>query len=489
MDISQNSDAAPRVLLIDLDNCPAQLNQLVQAVVHFTRVVVCYGGFEPKIQLSQLCLLAPALVEGRLAIESMERKGKNAADFGLTFWAGRLLVEMSPETEFLVLSQDGDLDYLIDMLRRAGRKVARVDGNTYSGFTATATHQDSLPDAADTAGSGSSLEIAAEDYLTVHINGRRARPARRFTLLNSIRSHFKGSGIDPDAILQELLRRGVLSLGRGGQVIYRDRLHTSSPASLPDTMSDRNVTDPVFVAAPPVAHEEVTILADTHDAETNGVPGIAGPTDEYYLAHIVNQRGRPTRRPTLLNSIRSYFKGQLTVEPEAVMAELFRRGVVTQNRGGILHYHTAHAPITTVKENQDTEVTAVIIETQPTTNLPHSDDSPPSETVDKELFPVAPADDTNMTSEIGIDLQGKVDAGAEHDIESDTIKIYTATMDAVEDQIKKSPRSRSATTTSSRASASKTKAPATGTTAREIHTARRRSTKPEIASEVDSTIT
>ncbi|CAK0751887.1 hypothetical protein CCP3SC15_170026 [Gammaproteobacteria bacterium] len=423
MDTAQTPANMPRVVLIDLDNCPTQLAHLPQAVAHFTRVVVCYGGFEPKIQLAQLGLLAPALVEGRLAIEPMERKGKNAADFGLTFWAGRLLAEMPPETEFLVLSQDTDLDYLMDMLRRAGRKAERLDGNSYPGFGVAATVQDTSSANTDNALAGNgtplSLEAAAEDYRAVHITGRRTRPARRLTLINSIRSHFKGSvGIDSEAVLQELIRRGVLSMGRGGQVLYRDRVHscliqerpTSTPAPIPvpvpipaptvtskpaatlpvpvsttsapnavgtvETMGvsaqalparDSTSTTVPLVAIPePIVEQEkgTTVVTDI-PVSTAAVPtvspttisfplvaavemvpiiGITGPTDEYFVVHIANQRSRPGRRVTLLNSIRSYFKGQPTVDPEAVMAELFRRGVVSQNRGGLLRYHDRPTP-------------------------------------------------------------------------------------------------------------------------------------------------
>ncbi len=50
----------------------------------------------------------------------MEKRGRNAADFGLAFWAGGLAAELPPETEFIILSQDGDLDHVLSFLRSAG---------------------------------------------------------------------------------------------------------------------------------------------------------------------------------------------------------------------------------------------------------------------------------------------------------------------------------------------------------------------------------
>jgi hypothetical protein len=81
-----------RVLLIDLDNCPKQIDLLHQALAGITRAVACYGGVEPKVQVGLVPLLAAAINEGKLDIIKME-KGRNAADFGLAFWAGRLTAE------------------------------------------------------------------------------------------------------------------------------------------------------------------------------------------------------------------------------------------------------------------------------------------------------------------------------------------------------------------------------------------------------------
>lgn len=463
MDIIPTPSDAPRVLLIDLDNCPTQVNQLPQALLHFSRVIVCYGGFEPKIHLNQLGLLASALMEGRLAIESMERKGKNAADFGLTFWAGRLLAEMPPETEFLVLSQDTDLDYLMDMLRHAGRKVTRLDGNTYPNFGVTTPTQGTVSGNDIHRGSQTLLETAAEEYRVAHISGRHPRPARRVTLLNSIRSHFKGSiGIDPEAIVQELIHRGVLSMGRGGQVVYRDRTHqtplpgsTGFPFVSPASVSIRT-NDPTVEAA------EMS-TGDTNAMTSPMIEDAIGPADEYYAAHLVNQRGRPLRRATLLNSIRSYFKGQPNVDPEAVITELFHRGVVSQNRGGILRYHDypisslsgqssptltqeAIASSLLVTESQSDQAPKVV-------SIPEDSTVPPEAVIPNEL------PDQEIDHEVAIDT---ISSPLTQEITLESAKIPIDTSGSVQDnqalvesknqasteKTKKSPRKRTSTSSS-----------------------------------------
>jgi hypothetical protein len=96
MEYSQDMELSPlptmvvRALLIDLDNCPRQIDRLPETLTEYARVIACYGGTEPKVPLGMVPLLATAIHEGRLAIIGMQKKGKNAADFGLAFWAGRL---------------------------------------------------------------------------------------------------------------------------------------------------------------------------------------------------------------------------------------------------------------------------------------------------------------------------------------------------------------------------------------------------------------
>ena len=118
----------PRVLLIDLDNCPQQLNQLPNNLAGFSRIVVCYGSQEPKLPLGLVTALAEPILGGHLEIVGMEKNGRNAADFGLCFHAGKLMAEMPPETEFTLLSEDGDLDHAVNLLRANQRSARRMNG-------------------------------------------------------------------------------------------------------------------------------------------------------------------------------------------------------------------------------------------------------------------------------------------------------------------------------------------------------------------------
>ena len=46
----------------------------------------------------------------------MPNAGKNAADFGIAFWAGILVSQLPDDTHFDIISNDADLDFVVDLL-------------------------------------------------------------------------------------------------------------------------------------------------------------------------------------------------------------------------------------------------------------------------------------------------------------------------------------------------------------------------------------
>lgn len=245
------SRGAVRALLIDLDNCPKQLEQLPETLESFARIVVCYGGTEPKVPLRMVPHLTAAIHTGRLALVGMQKKGKNAADFGLAFWAGRLVAEMPPETEFLIMSQDADLDHVVHMLQDAQRAVERVDGKTKRtpGRAAPARRvvvEPSSPPAAE--------EDVVAEYCAVYLRLGKSRPVRKVTLANSIRAFCKNhkKAVLPEEILQGLVTRGVVHIDGQGRVTYPE------PAAL---IAESAVAAEVTLEAMPEATPEAKLEA------------------------------------------------------------------------------------------------------------------------------------------------------------------------------------------------------------------------------------
>jgi hypothetical protein len=219
-------------LLIDLDNCPRQIEELPEALAGFQRAIACYGGIAPKVHVSVVPMLAAAINEGKLEIIGMQKRGKNAADFGLAFWAGRLSAEMPPETEFLILSQDADLDHVVNLLRSAGRQVERIDGKASKIEIAPkpASAKKTQPVAAT---AKRSLDDFVDSYCRQHLKTGKARPAKKTTLINSIKSCFKKhKEANPEKIVQALLERGIIAIDGKGRVTYPDAALKSPPLSI-----------------------------------------------------------------------------------------------------------------------------------------------------------------------------------------------------------------------------------------------------------------
>ena len=216
MTIEQSSSTKSSVLLIDIDNCPKQIENLPHTIDQFTHVVACYGGVEPKIPLNLVTFLAKAINEGNLEIIAMRRKGKNAADFGLTFWAGKLMSELPSDTDFVILSQDTDLNHAIDLLQSAGRKAIRIDGKIKN------ININSIKNQNDSNNKYSIQFVdEIEEYYYQILQPGKARPRKRNTLQNNIKSYFKKrKDIKPEEIIKGLLEKEFIKFDAQGRVIY-----------------------------------------------------------------------------------------------------------------------------------------------------------------------------------------------------------------------------------------------------------------------------
>ena len=98
-----------RILLIDLENCPDQIYHLQENLEQFSQVVICYAQTGAKIPLDWLISLSATVSSNKLKIVKMTNGGKNAADFGICFFAGVLMQHFQKETHFVIISNDTDL--------------------------------------------------------------------------------------------------------------------------------------------------------------------------------------------------------------------------------------------------------------------------------------------------------------------------------------------------------------------------------------------
>ena len=115
-----------KALLIDLENCPSQLEQLPTDLANYLQVLICYATSHSKLPLGWLLPLSNAILAKKLKIIKMDSISKNAADFGICFLAGSLMQELSKETHFVIVSNDKDLDHVVYLLKSHGRSAERI---------------------------------------------------------------------------------------------------------------------------------------------------------------------------------------------------------------------------------------------------------------------------------------------------------------------------------------------------------------------------
>lgn len=186
-----------RVLLIDLENCPSQINQLMENLEQYSQVVVCYAQSGAKIPVDWIMALTTTINDNRLKLIKMPTIGKNSADFGITFWAGILMAQLLLETHFDIVSNDTDLDYVVSLLISQQRSAERIGIKKES----PATLEPSVTTIQD---------YYLYEYCLHLVN--HSKPAKKETLLNSLKSKFKSDDIDVNQLIDVLVKNGVITI-------------------------------------------------------------------------------------------------------------------------------------------------------------------------------------------------------------------------------------------------------------------------------------
>jgi hypothetical protein len=195
----------PRVLLIDLENCPAQIHQLMDSLADYAHVLICYAQSGAKISIDWLMPLTATVNNQQLRIIKMPSVGKNAADFGIAFWAGALMMEFSNEIHFDIVSNDNDLEHVVSLLKSQGRSATRIG-----------TKKDEIANVASITPVKTANVTDYMAYLPVYclhlLKHHNNRPTKKDTLLNSIKNKFQADAVNPALIVEALIKQGVLAV-------------------------------------------------------------------------------------------------------------------------------------------------------------------------------------------------------------------------------------------------------------------------------------
>ena len=207
---TQNNNEVDRVLLIDLENCPNQIHQLQKNLEQFSQVIICYAQSGAKIPLDWLMPLSATVNANKLKIFKMTNGGKNAADFGICFFAGALMQQLQQETHFLIVSNDTDLDHVVNLLKSQGRSAERVGTKK--------EEKQTIPTTTTTTVSLSPLKTYCMHLVTYSKN----RPAKKDTLLNSIKNKFKDAPETAADVFRLLTTQSAVVVSEN-KVSYNDK--------------------------------------------------------------------------------------------------------------------------------------------------------------------------------------------------------------------------------------------------------------------------
>ncbi|SMP71826.1 hypothetical protein SAMN06265222_114124 [Neorhodopirellula lusitana] len=193
------------VLLIDLDNCPHEMLDLAESANVYDVIIASHGNREPRVPLGMASILGQLITSGQIEIWDMPG-GKNSADFGLTFVAGRLAAEQPPGTLFEIASRDKDLDHAVALLKRCGHKARRIDSSKPKPIVRTEDHTSLSLDAAKLASSLSG-------------KGANSRPAKRKTLISTSKARCSSAAAGM-AALEELIAFDAIHYDAKGLPVY-----------------------------------------------------------------------------------------------------------------------------------------------------------------------------------------------------------------------------------------------------------------------------
>jgi hypothetical protein len=199
------------ILLIDLENCPNQINQLQTLLMQYQQIIICYAKSEAKVPIDWLVPLSAVLQEDKLKIFKMPNMGKNAADFGISFYAGILTQQVPQGAKFAIVSNDKDLDHVISLLKNQGFLAQRI------GTKAEEKKTTPPPPATE-------LDLSLKAYCNHLITHSKTRPAKESTLLTSIMGQLKINLKQATEVMQKLIEQKAISITAKKVTYYDERI-------------------------------------------------------------------------------------------------------------------------------------------------------------------------------------------------------------------------------------------------------------------------
>jgi len=207
--------ASTHHVFVDFENVPVIDLDLIDG--HPARVTLLIGKRQQKLSLAlvrQIHRLA-----GQVELVDVGASGRNALDLTLACYLGRA-VQVAPGTTFAIVSRDKDFDPMIAHLKGIGVTVSRHD--SFDALPFLTSPKRARP-AKSPAAATSRQPKDRFAKLAARLKEKTAsRPRTKTRLLSRINADFGGKLPDSEkqAILDELVRLGVVSVDATGKIVY-----------------------------------------------------------------------------------------------------------------------------------------------------------------------------------------------------------------------------------------------------------------------------
>ncbi len=119
-----------KILLIDAENIDCSPNELQKCFHYYEKVYIIFANVLKKITFNTLACLCPFIKSERLNFIKMENAGKNSADMGLAFIAGKLSAVLEKGSYIEIRSKDRGFSNIISIFGIEKSRTARSGDNS-----------------------------------------------------------------------------------------------------------------------------------------------------------------------------------------------------------------------------------------------------------------------------------------------------------------------------------------------------------------------
>ncbi|AZN67388.1 hypothetical protein DX910_02785 [Acinetobacter haemolyticus] len=280
-----------KVLLLDIENIHKTEKELLQLLKTYACVYLVYAKSPVTLSLDALIKFSPFVMDKKLVVIKMPKIGKDAADFGLAFLAGQLSIQMDKnQTCFDIMSNDGALEYVVDLLGIMGFKASQLKMLAEVKEVEKIKEQPSLVLAQNNL-SDSDFTLKLKHLISI-LSKLKNMPSNEKALLNGVKSWANVTTKEAEKLIKALMNFKMIKFSAQGITLNRENLKT-------------------FLNKSEIAHNE----SPNESEIIEEIPAIQDISEKLHLRQIkeycdylIKQQGKPSSLSSLNNSIKSVLK-------------------------------------------------------------------------------------------------------------------------------------------------------------------------------------